>query len=55
MKIRKITLFILLIISLLPANAQIATEIKNYVDSTELIINNGRKMVYQTLHIFEWA
>jgi hypothetical protein len=49
MKIRKITLFILIIISFLPAKAQLANEIRNYVDSTEVIMNNGRRMVYQTL------
>lgn len=31
------------------ANAQIGDEIKTYVDSTELIINNGRKMLVNTI------
>ena len=33
------------------ANAQIGNEIKTYVDSTELIINNGRKMLVNTLSV----
>jgi len=31
------------------ATAQIENEIKNYVDSTEIIINNGRKFLAQTI------
>jgi len=32
-----------------PVNAQIEDEIKSFVDSTELLINNGRKMLLQHL------
>jgi len=49
MKIRIIPLFVLALISFMPAKAQLVNELKNYIDSTEVILNNGRRMVYQKL------
>ena len=43
---------LLLILVLLPfrSNAQIGQEILSYVDSTELVVQNGRKMIFKELN-----
>ncbi len=45
MKIRKILLFSLILLGSLSANAQIENEIRSFVDSTETIINNGKRLL----------
>jgi len=46
-KIKLITSLLALFVTLNTVNAQIENEIKSFVDSTELLVNNGRKMLLQ--------
>jgi hypothetical protein len=41
--------FLVLVFGIINTTAQIANEIRSYVDSTEILINNGRKMLIQSL------
>ena len=45
----KLLLIFILSVSTFVAKAQIANEIKSYVDSTEIIVNNGRKLLLDNL------
>ena len=47
-KKRSITVILLTIISF-TLSAQIADQIRSYVDSTEIMVNNGRKMLLETI------
>jgi hypothetical protein len=49
MKYRVLPLFFFIFVFFQFSNAQIDREIKAYVDSTELIMNNGRKLLVQSL------
>lgn len=49
MKTKIITLSTILVFVLVPAQSQIINELKSFVDSTEIIFNNGRRMMYQSL------
>lgn len=49
MKTRILSLIILFFTCVYSLKAQIANEIKNYVDSNELIMNNGRKLLVQKI------
>ena len=54
---RKIKLFLIVFAfftTINTINAQIENEIKSFVDSTELLVNNGRKMLIQYLQTKEY-
>lgn len=49
MKIKTLILFFIGIASIIPVKAQLDAHLLGYVDSTEIIMNNGRRLVYQSL------
>ena len=49
MKIRILILLCVGLASIFPAKAQLDAHLLGYVDSTEIILNNGRRLVYQSL------
>ncbi|MDD3196469.1 MAG: hypothetical protein PHU68_11840, partial [Paludibacter sp.] len=49
MKTRLLSLVFAVLCFSLPVQSQILNEIRSFVDSTEIILDNGRKMLYQNL------
>ena len=49
MKTRALTLIGGLLFTAFTLHAQIANEIKSYIDSTEIVLNNGRRLMYHSL------
>jgi hypothetical protein len=49
MKTRILSLLVFIFAGILSVQAQIENEIRNYVDSTELLMNNGRKLLVQKI------
>lgn len=54
MEIFKKTLFIGLFLLSFQLNAQIEKEIKTYVDSTEILFVNGRKLLLEEIQLFNY-
>jgi len=54
MKSIKYILFVNLILTCFITFAQIDNQIINYVDSTEVIIDNGRNVIWQSLKIADY-
>jgi hypothetical protein len=50
-----VILFLIILISTCGINAQIENEIKSYVDSTEIMINNGRRLLLQKIQEKEYG
>lgn len=49
MKTKILSLFAALFFSVFSSNAQLLDEIRAYVDSSEVVFNNGRRMLYQSI------
>lgn len=49
MKIKILLILCWGILSTIPVKAQLDAHLLNYVDSTEIVLNNGRRLVYQSL------
>lgn len=49
MKTKLLFILLFVVLSLTPIHAQLANEIKSYVDSTELLLNNGRRLIVQSI------
>lgn len=54
MKISKIIFIIGLFLTSFQLNAQIEKEINTYVDSTEILLTNGRKMLLEEIQLFNY-
>lgn len=53
--IKKITILCLILLASIQADAQIENEIRSYVDSTEIIVNNGKRLLLDEIRLFNYG